>query len=65
MFQDVGLVAADRNPQKRRKVRLTDVGANALVGGRDRSLALQPLSGEAQSGLALAAGVASLTLLPE
>jgi hypothetical protein len=39
-------------------------GANVLVGGLDRSFTLQPLSLEAQSGLALAAGVASLTLRP-
>jgi hypothetical protein len=37
-------------------------GANALVGGFGRSVTLQPFSVEAQSGLALAAGVASLTL---
>jgi hypothetical protein len=40
------------------------VGANALVGGFDRSITLQPLSIQVQSGLALAAGVASLTLQP-
>jgi hypothetical protein len=40
------------------------VGANALVGGFGRSFTLQPLSLEEQSGLALAAGVASLTLRP-
>ena len=38
------------------------VGANALVGGFGRSFTLQPLSLEAQTGLALAAGVASLRL---
>ena len=38
------------------------VGANVLVGGFNRSFALQPLSVEAQTGLALAAGVASLSL---
>lgn len=38
------------------------VGANALVGGFDRSFTLQPISVEVQSGVALAAGVASLTL---
>ena len=38
------------------------VGANALVGGFDRSFTLQPLSVETQSGIALAAGVASLSL---
>ncbi len=38
------------------------LGANALVGGFDRSFTLQPLSVEVQSGVALAAGVASMTL---
>lgn len=38
------------------------LGANVLVGGFNRSFALQPLSVEVQSGVALAAGVASLTL---
>jgi hypothetical protein len=37
-------------------------GANALVGGSGRSITLQPLSIQAQTGLALAAGVAELTL---
>jgi hypothetical protein len=41
------------------------VGANALVGGFNRSFTLQPLSVEVQSGLALAAGVASMTLRVE
>jgi len=40
------------------------VGANALVGGSGRSFTLQPLSVQAQTGLALAAGVAGLTLRP-
>ncbi|MGI8570546.1 MAG: DUF992 domain-containing protein [Methylocella sp.] len=40
------------------------VGANALVGGFGRSFTLQPLSIQAQTGLALAAGVASMTLRP-
>mgnify|MGYP001404387461 CR=1 FL=1 len=38
------------------------VGANALVGGSDKSLVLQPISVQAQMGLNLAAGVAGLTL---
>ena len=38
------------------------VGANALVGGSDRTFSLQPLSIQVQTGLDLAAGVASLTL---
>jgi hypothetical protein len=37
-------------------------GANALVGGSGRSFTLQPLSIEAQTGLDLTAGVASMTL---
>jgi hypothetical protein len=40
------------------------VGANVLVGGSDRAFTLQPLSVEGQTGLALAAGVESLTLRP-
>ncbi|MGB6326306.1 MAG: DUF992 domain-containing protein [Methylocella sp.] len=40
------------------------VGANALVGGSGRSFTLQPLSIQTQTGLALAAGVASMTLRP-
>jgi hypothetical protein len=38
------------------------VGANALIGGSHRSIALQPLSVEAQAGVNLALGVAGLTL---
>lgn len=37
-------------------------GANVLVGGSHRSIALQPVSVEAQAGLNLALGVAGLTL---
>jgi hypothetical protein len=40
------------------------VGANALVGGSDRSFTLQPLSVQAQTGLDLAGGVSSMTLRP-
>ena len=39
-------------------------GANVLVGGSDRSVALQPLSLQGQTGLNLALGVASLELVP-
>ena len=35
---------------------------NALIGGFDRSLSLEPLSIHAQTGLALAAGVESMTI---
>jgi hypothetical protein len=38
------------------------LGANALVGGSNRSVALQPLSLQGQTGLNLAAGVANLEL---
>ena len=37
-------------------------GANVLVGGSDKSVALQPLSLEGNTGLNLAAGVASIDL---
>lgn len=38
------------------------VGANALVGGSNRTVALQPLSVQGQVGLNIAAGVAGLDL---
>ena len=38
------------------------VGANALVGGSNNTIALQPLSIEGNTGLNVAAGVASITL---
>jgi hypothetical protein len=38
------------------------LGANALVGGSRRSVALQPVSVEANTGLNLAAGVSQLRL---
>ena len=41
------------------------VGANALVGGSQRSIILQPLSVQAQQGLNIAAGVSSLRLRAE
>ena len=40
------------------------VGANALLGGSHRSIALQPLSVEGNVGVNLALGVAGLTLRP-
>jgi hypothetical protein len=40
------------------------VGANALIGGSGNSIALQPLSIEANRGLNVAAGVAAMTLTP-
>jgi hypothetical protein len=41
------------------------IGANALVGGSNKSIILQPLSVQAQQGLNIAAGVAALQLRAE
>ena len=38
------------------------VGANALVGGLDKSIALQPFSGQVQEGLNIAGGIGTMTL---
>lgn len=38
------------------------LGANVLVGGNDRSVALQPLSVQGQIGLNVAAGIAEIAL---
>ena len=38
------------------------LGANALVGGFDKSIALQPLSVEGSKGLNVAAGIGSISL---
>jgi hypothetical protein len=38
------------------------VGANALIGGSENSIALQPVSVQAQQGLNVAVGVAALSL---
>lgn len=40
------------------------VGANALIGGSSDHIVLQPISIEANTGLNVAAGVASMTLTP-
>ncbi len=40
------------------------LGANVLVGGSDRTVALQPVSVQGQAGLNVAAGVAELVLRP-
>jgi len=40
------------------------LGANALVGGSNRTVTLQPLSVQGQAGVSLAAGVAGLELHP-
>ena len=41
---------------------LVGMGANLLVGGNDRSVALQPLSIQGQTGINIAAGVAEISL---
>lgn len=38
------------------------LGGNVLIGGSNRSFALQPFSGQAQTGLNVAFGLAGLTL---
>jgi hypothetical protein len=40
------------------------VGANGLVGGSNNTIAFQPLSGQAQTGLSVAAGIAGMDLRP-
>ena len=40
------------------------LGANVLVGGSDRTISLQPLSVQGQTGINVAAGVTELTLRP-
>jgi len=40
------------------------LGANALVGGNNNSFALQPISGQAQTGLSVSAGLADLEVRP-
>ncbi len=39
------------------------VGANALIGGNNESIVLQPVSVQAQSGLNIAAGITSIELV--
>ena len=41
-----------------------DLGANALIGGSNNTIALQPVSVQGQTGLSVAAGVAGLELRP-
>jgi hypothetical protein len=40
------------------------LGANVLIGGSNRTVALQPLSVQGQVGLNIAVGVANLSLRP-
>jgi len=59
-----GLLAGDYDGVQASATVGAGVGANALVGGSNRAVTLQPFSAQAQTGLSLAAGVASLTLRP-
>lgn len=38
------------------------VGANAMIGGSNKSIVLQPFSGQAQTGMDIAAGVVAMEL---
>lgn len=38
------------------------VGANAMIGGSNRSIILQPFSGQVQTGLNIAVGIGTMTL---
>jgi hypothetical protein len=38
------------------------VGANAMIGGSNRSIILQPFSGQVQTGLNIAIGIGTMTL---
>lgn len=40
------------------------LGANVLIGGNDRTISLQPLSVQGQTGLNVAGGITSITLEP-
>ena len=40
------------------------LGANAMIGGSNNSFALQPISGQAQAGLSVAAGLTGMELRP-
>ncbi|MCG8404529.1 MAG: DUF992 domain-containing protein [Phycisphaerales bacterium] len=41
------------------------LGANAMIGGFQKSIALQPVSLQTQQGVDIAAGISSLTLTPQ
>jgi hypothetical protein len=40
------------------------LGANALIGGSNRTVALQPIQVEAKTGINIAAGIAEIELVP-
>ena len=60
----VGALAGNYGGATAEATAIVGVGANVLVGGSNRSIALQPLSVTGQTGLNVAAGVASLSLNP-
>jgi Protein of unknown function (DUF992) len=59
-----GMLGGDYNGVQASATVGAGVGANALVGGSNSAVTLQPFSAQAQTGLSLAAGVASLSLRP-
>ena len=70
-YEVIGIVNARGSGQMQRhmnravaelKRQAAGLGANVLVGGSNRSVALQPLSVQGQVGLNIAAGVSSLDL---
>jgi hypothetical protein len=59
-----GLLAGDYVGATGEATIAVGLGANVLIGGSNRTIALQPLSVTGQTGLNIAAGVADLQLRP-
>jgi hypothetical protein len=59
-----GALAGDYVGGSAQVTAILGVGANALVGGFDKSFALQPVSVEGSKGLNVAAGIGSISLHP-
>jgi hypothetical protein len=58
----VGMLSGTYTGAQAEATVVAGVGANALIGGSNRSVALQPLSVQGQVGLNAAAGIGSLEL---
>jgi hypothetical protein len=58
----VGALAGEYGGAAAEVTFVAGLGANVLLGGSDRSVALQPLSVQGQAGVNVAAGVAGLQL---
>lgn len=59
---NTGALAGDYGGLSAQATAGVGLGANVLIGGLDRSIALQPLSLEGNTGVAVAAGVGVITL---